>query len=298
MTSEELRKRIPMRSISDFSKFPLAVRTPDFVLTSTDVGPPFLLCGHDRRGIPWHVILRDAVRGAWKSTLPEPKTYYFAGYTGGAGSAPDTWILALSFDDEGRPVPFFVTTHGGYDANGIEDVLNLDGSGPELLEQSYWRNIRNDSGYYVTVLYQLRNLYWYRVDGRHGTHVFPAFERWSVTLKGRPAELVTTPLSNRSVRDSSNDPSAGVRAELTGAEENRVRVKPEAGCESVAVELSVTDSPKGRTIDLEPETGSLAILAKAHASVVFTVCIAGLAVESAMPQSCGQQRIAKSNPNP
>lgn len=136
MTPTELRKRVLMTPLSDFEKFPILLHTPDFVLTSSAVGPMFSLRGQDKRGQPWQVILRDAVRGSWQSGVRERRTYYFAGYTGAAGSGPATWILALSFDEGGKPVPFFVTTHGGYGANGIEDVFDLDGTGPEFLEQS------------------------------------------------------------------------------------------------------------------------------------------------------------------
>ena len=96
-----------------------------------------------RRTLPGNQI--DHSRGDPKARFDDRdcdvngyRTYYFAGYTRAAGSGPATWILALLFDEAGRPVPFFVTTRGGYDAKGIENILHLDGSGPELLEQSYW----------------------------------------------------------------------------------------------------------------------------------------------------------------
>lgn len=270
MTPTELRKRVLMTSLSDFEKFPISVRTPDFVLTSSEVGPIFSVRGQDKRGQRWQVILRDAVRGAWQSGVRERRTYYFAGYTGAAGSGPATWILALSFDEGGKPVPFFVTTHGGYSAKGVEDVLDLDGTGPELLEQSYWGNIRDDPGYYVTALYQQRGSYWYRSDGRHGTHVFPTFEKWSVMWKDRSAQLLDNPPSNRPVRDSSNDPAAGMQTKIIGAQENTIRVSPEVGCEFVTPGILVADSATGRKIDLQPATQELASLAKTHASVVLT----------------------------
>jgi hypothetical protein len=259
-----------MTPITTFAQFPLSVHTPDFLLTSSDASPIFSLRGQDKRGRPWHVVLRDASRGAWSSEAGGSRTYYFAGYTGATGSGPGTWILALSFDQSGQPVPFFVTTHGGYDAKGIEDVLDLDGRGPELLEQDYWGNIMDDPGYFVTAFYEQRGLYWYRSDGRHGAHVFPAFEKWSVMWKDRPAELTTNPPSKRPVRDSSNDPSAGIQSKLMGAEATGVRVGPEVGCETVGVQVLVTDSADGRTIDLQPDTVSLTRAARNQKGVVLT----------------------------
>jgi hypothetical protein len=161
-----------------------------------------------------------------------------------------------------------VITHGSYDAKGIEDVLDLDGSRPQLLEQDYWGNLMDDSGYYVTTLYEQRGPYWYRSDGRHGSHVFPAFEKWSV-MWHRPPELVARASSEQPVRDSSNDPATGIHTRLVGAGKN-VRVSPEAGCKSVHVNVLVTDSADGRTIDLQPEQQSLAALAQAQREVVLT----------------------------
>ena len=270
MTPAELRKRVLMTPVSDFAKFPIFVHTPDFVLASSEVGPPFSLRGQDKSGRHWQVILRDAVRGVWQSAARAQRTYYFAGYTGAAGSGPATWILVLSFDERGQPVPFFITTHGSYDDKGIEDVLVLDGSGPELQEQSYWGNIRDDPGYYVTALYQQRGCYWYRSDGRRGTHVFPAFEKWSVMWKDRPAELVDNPHSKWSVRDSTSDPATGIQTKIIGAEDNAIHVSPEVGCEFVSHEVLVEDSAKGRIINLQPTLQELASLAKRHESVVLT----------------------------
>ncbi|MGA2601981.1 MAG: hypothetical protein ABSH09_33875, partial [Bryobacteraceae bacterium] len=173
LAPEELKKRVSMVSIATFPDYPIARRTADFLLGSGGKDGLFWLRGRDQLGRRWRVILNDAVRRAWSSDVNGSRTYYFAGYTGATGSAPETWILALSFDEHHSPVPFFVTTHGGYDKQGIEDVLNLDGTGPQLLQQDYWGNISDDPGYYVTTLYEQRGCYWYRSDGLHGSHTFP-----------------------------------------------------------------------------------------------------------------------------
>ncbi len=265
----ELGKRVLMTEITDFTRVPLFVRTPDFLLSLDDVGSMFQLRGRDKRGRRWQVILRDAVREAWSCKVRGSRTYYFAGYTGGAGLAPETWILVISFDEAGRPVPFFVITHGSYDSNGIEDVLDLDGNGPELLEQSYWRSMQDDPGYYVTSLYQKRGPYWYRSDGRHGEHIFPAFEKWSVLWKDRPAELVADPRTE-SVRDSGNDPAGGTHTKIIGVAGTRVRVGRETACESVGVNGVVIDSANGRRIDFQLAPGSLSALAREGKDVVLT----------------------------
>ena len=122
----------------------------------------------------------------------------------------------------------------------------------------------------MTALYQQRGSYWYRSDGRHGTHVFPTFEKWSVMWKDRSAELLDNPPSNRPVRDSSNDPAEGLQTKIIGAEENTIRVSPEVGCEFITLGVLVADSATGRKIDLQPATQELASLAKTHSAVVLT----------------------------
>ena len=97
--------------------------------------------GRDKTGKAWRAILPPALRGLWMTVQDGSRTYYFAGYTGAAGMAPDTWILALSFDDRGRPVPFYVSTRSAYDARGIKDLLNLDTDGPVLSSNPGWRRI-------------------------------------------------------------------------------------------------------------------------------------------------------------
>jgi hypothetical protein len=71
-----------------------------------------------------------------------------------------------------------VTSRAAYDSKGISDLLNLDGTGPQLLQQSWEETHPGErSGYYITMLYQQRGLYWYRADGRHGSRSFPLFEK-------------------------------------------------------------------------------------------------------------------------
>jgi hypothetical protein len=268
ITPIELRKRVPMVAITDFMKLPLSVQTPDFVLRSNESSPLFSLHSLPSHGKPWEVVLRDAARGAWRSEVDGSRMYYFAGYTGAAGSGPDAWILALSFDAAGQPVPFFFVTHGSYDAKGIEDVLDLDGDGPEFLQQDYWGNIMDDPGCYVTTLYKQRGVYWRRSDGRHGAHLFPTFEKWSVAWKDRRPELIANPPSGRPVRDYSNDPGAGIRTTATVSSDNGLRVGPESGCGDVSVDVLVTDDSPGRKVKvLEPGEQAFPTLAQAKVTL-------------------------------
>jgi hypothetical protein len=106
----------------------------------------------------------------------------------------------LTFDALERPVPFLVTTEGG-----VEDLVELDGKGPQLLVPhavgDHWRPPR----YFVTTLYEKRGVYWYRADGLHGEHVFPASEL-------PPKGLIEKPAGDAGPADLTNDPARGRRA--------------------------------------------------------------------------------------
>ena len=154
-------------------------RTPDFAVTR-DEYYSILVRGHDKSGKQWQVMLPPPTHGLWETdTTNGTRTYYFAGYTGGAGMSPGSWLLVLSFDERGRPVPFYIRGYAVYDRTGISDILNLDGTGPELVQQNWvetqWMPDTR-SGYYITTLYQQKGAFWYRADGQHGTRTFPLYE--------------------------------------------------------------------------------------------------------------------------
>jgi hypothetical protein len=172
--ASDLQKRVPMTTVFfERVSFNPPVGTPDFLVTELEDGSK-LARGRDKSEKPWRAVLPATTDGLWKTDVNATRTYYFAGRTGGAGLAPTTWVLALSFDEQARPVPFYVVGFATYDRKGITDILNLDGTGPELLQQNreetnWMADAR--SGYYITTLHQRRGIYWYRVDGQHGaTH--------------------------------------------------------------------------------------------------------------------------------
>jgi hypothetical protein len=264
LSPAERAKRVPMTQFADFVNRRLPAQTLDFSLAVTESSPSYCLKGRDKEERPWRLCLRDAVHSGWRSAAKGTRTYYFTGYTGANGMGPLTWILALSFDDRGRPVPFFVYTPGG-----IEDVLDLDGTGPELLVQDYQGNRMDDPGYFVTTVYQQRGPYWYRSDGRHGEHAFRTSEKWSVATSREPAVLMNPPIFKWPPPALDNDPAGGIKAMITGAGEGiAVYINPNAGCREVQLGVLVRDSLAGRFIELEGFEESIKSLAKARASVL------------------------------
>lgn len=274
----DLAKRVPMTKLAyQPPGFDTPVHTSDFVVTQ-DTGYQDIVRGRDKSGKPWDMVLPAATHGIWETELNGLRTYYFAGYTGGAGMAPGAWILILSFDEKGRPAPFYVRGYAVYDSKGIMDVLNLDGTGPELLQQNWVEtNSIPDtrSGYYVTTLYQQRGIYWYRADGRHGAKNFPLFERWVMLPNRQPEEVAAPRESKEWLSDFGNDPKSGIRSRILSANESGIDTGPELGCRLESVDVVVRDSPKGREIQMDPffagRSGTvLEEIAKARVSAIFT----------------------------
>ena len=192
--------------------------------------------------------------------------------------APDTWIFILSFDEQGRPVPFWVRSYAAYDRDGIRDLLNLDGTGPELLQQS-WAETHSmpdtRSGYYITTLYQQRGIYWYRADGRHGMRTFPLYESWAILPNTLPKLVESPKLAAEWLSDYGNDPRSGVRSRILSAGAAGIHTGPELGCQLEFIDLVVQDSKSGREIELgDSYAGNpgtlLPKLARALQPVMFT----------------------------
>jgi hypothetical protein len=201
LTPAELRTQVSLVSIARDAS------TPHFENKEADDGSHRFLQGTDKRSRTWKIDLPPVVREIWRDTGAGPSTYYLTGGTNWVGSAPHTWMLALSFDDRGSPVPFFATTHGS-----IQDLLNLDGKGPQLLLQDFVGDHWHNPGYYITTLYERRGHCWHRSDGRHGDHDFPAFERRFTNEQGKDAVLVARLPRVHSVSDLSNCPARKVQA--------------------------------------------------------------------------------------
>ena len=245
----DLRKRVPMSTVF-YQPFTGQVRTTDFVVTETEKSVLV-------QGKRWRAVLSPATHGLWETNSNGRRTYYFAGYTGGAGMAPGTWLLILSFDEKGRPIPFYLVGRAQYGSHGIDDVLTLDGTGPELLQQDWVEtNWMPDSrsGYYVTTLYQQRGLYWYRADGLHGTQSFPLYEKWAIIPDTKPELVTGLTLPQGALADYGNDPSGGVRTRVQSSDGRQIRVGSELGCKLNSVDLVVRDTRSGREMTIDPSS--------------------------------------------
>lgn len=253
LSPSESRLRVRMATVF-YESEPLipAIHTRDFALTGDQDGTR-LARGLDKSGKPWRLVLPPATRGAWASDRGGARTYFFAGYTGGAGMAPDTWIVAISFDEQARPIPFYTTTYGApYDNRGIKDLIDLDADGPVLLQQDWietnWaRDTR--SGYFITTAYHRRGDYWYRTDGQHGSNTLPVFEKWSLLPNSQPQRVASSSDLARLVSDYGNDPQSGTEARIVGFDDRGIHTE-HLGCSLQSISVIVYDSEAARQIEV------------------------------------------------
>jgi hypothetical protein len=146
-----------------------------------------VLTGKDQGGRVWRVLL-----GAMASSYP--CRFYVADLdrnriddavlvcpTGGNGLAPSRHLLAITFDRQGRPVPFEADGYFEEDERGIFDLVDMDRDGrAELIHMKY------DEGYWVTNLYEAGDARWRRVAGRHARRSYPLYTRFTYRPNRRP----------------------------------------------------------------------------------------------------------------
>lgn len=228
-----------------------AIQTRDFLITEND-GATKLVSGRDKSGKRWTLLLPSATHGLWEISRGAGRVYYFAGYTGGAGMAPGTWIVVLSFNKQDRPNPFYLNTYNGFDQEGITDLLDLDERGPELLQQDWVETNRapdTRSGYFITAAYLEQGDYWYRADGRHGSNVFPAFEKWALLPNSGPQRVAASESLAKLTSDYGNDPRAGADARIVGLDDHGIHTE-HLDCELQSINVIVNDSQRGREIEV------------------------------------------------
>lgn len=142
--------------------------------------------GKDRGGAAWRVRLGNlSGYGAhlYTADLDRDKVedLVIVSPTGGNGLAPTSHLLALTFDEQGRPVLFEADGYFQEDARGIFDLLDIDGDGrAELLYMNF------DDGYWVTTLYEAGGGRWRRVEGAHGRRTYPLYTRFTNRANRRP----------------------------------------------------------------------------------------------------------------
>lgn len=102
--------------------------------------------------------------------------------TGGNGLAPTSHLVAITFDERGRPVTFEADGYFQELDGKIFDLVDLDQNGrAELIYMNF------DSGYWITNLYEVRNARWQKKVGRHGRRSYPLYTRFTFRENHKPS---------------------------------------------------------------------------------------------------------------
>lgn len=142
--------------------------------------------GRDSGGAEWRVRLGNLSgygSNLYTADLDRDKVndLVIVSPTGGNGLAPTKHLIALTFDEKGRPIPFEADGYFEEDARGIFDLLDIDRDGrAELLYMKF------SEGYWVTTLYEAEGGHWRRVEGAHGRHTYPLYTRFTHRPNRRP----------------------------------------------------------------------------------------------------------------
>ena len=175
--------------------------------------------------------------------------------TGGNGLAPTSHILAITFDEAGRPVTFEAEGYFQELDGKIFDLVDLNRNGrAELLYMNF------DEGYWITNIYEVKNAKWQRISGRHGKRNYPLYTRFTFRENHNP----TAPKKGRHpfAPDLSNTSPRLVGqlvsyewADLTSGQDLSLMIKDKNGAVVLGKPVSwystfmiVLDLPEGRKI--------------------------------------------------
>lgn len=201
LTKRELSRRFPITYVGTLGAerpgyFPSVSDKP--VPSTINVGPSGAVVtstGED------NVVItgKDKHQHEWRVQLDPSALYYACRFyeadldrngtrdallvypTGGNGLAPTSHLLAITFDDAGRPVTFAAEGYFQELDGQIFDVVDLNGNGrAELIYMNY------DDGYWITNIYEVRNGRWRRIVGRHGNRRYPLYTRFTFKPNHKP----------------------------------------------------------------------------------------------------------------
>lgn len=200
LTRSELKKRFPVTYVGTLGHGRPGYfedNTSDKPLASSlDVGPSgaairmtdesdLEITGKDKLQREWVIQLGSNAYGCrfYEADLDKNATRdaVVVFPTGGNGLAPANHLLAITFDEEGRPVTFeadgyFLETDGQ-----IFDLVDLDQNGrAELIYMNF------DSGYWITNIYEVNNARWQRKSGRHANRSYPLYTRFTFRENHKP----------------------------------------------------------------------------------------------------------------
>ena len=199
LTKAELRNRVPITYIGTLGHGRPAYleNTSDKpVAGNIDVGPSgatvritdeddLEITGKDKRARQWSIQLGVPSYGCrfYEADLDKNamRDVVIVFPTGGNGLAPTNHLVAITFDEEGRPVTFEADGYFQETDGRIFDLVDLDQNGQaELIYMNF------DSGYWITNIYEVKNARWHRKQGRHGNRIYPLYTRFTLKENHQP----------------------------------------------------------------------------------------------------------------
>jgi len=217
------------------------------------------LRGTGKSGKPWEVRM-CCLDEVWRADLDGNGTQDYIFFSGGpyfnGRRTPVFSLSILLMDNDSLPVPFFTVVYQGEDGKGIKNLIDLDHDGrAELLISSYDEDASDPkvgafcSGHWVTQLYRFRDLRAEEVRGVVGGLKFPFIHAW--TYRGglcTENDQPLTPIETPTIHEHGTAISGQVSAVTRGMDETRLKIKPVAGCQTVAAETVVLDRSRMREI--------------------------------------------------
>jgi hypothetical protein len=221
-----------------------------------------LIIGRDKKGSLWRVDLGNVTIFAYHYRFYSAdldrngiRDLILIRPTAGNGLAPTSHFFSLTFDEQGRPLPFEADGYFRYSTKGIFDLVDLNrDSRAELIYMNF------DDGYWITNLYKVSGTKWQRVKGLHGHHSYPLHTRFTYRANRK---IVTPAAGRRPFAPDLSNKEPRFRGQLVSykwanvnqSEDIELVVKTEGGQKITSKPVSwyasftiVLDGPEERTI--------------------------------------------------
>ena len=179
LTPKERSQRFmlkPHKALSSASKNTSFVIGKQSLTSTLENHEVLLLQGKDNHNRPFSISLAPRSYTVFSGDLDAngSEDLILVFDTGGNGLAPSQHLLTSLFDAQGRPFPLTVEGYFASDANGLPDLLDLNGDGKAELVYMH-----HQKGMWVTDLYTAHNGFWQRISGNFASKTYPLYTRFT-----------------------------------------------------------------------------------------------------------------------
>jgi hypothetical protein len=207
LTGAELGRPFAMKYLGEIASRPGTQMRLDIGVYAASLAyteeTELILTGKDRADNPWSVGLGSACGSGEGYTADLDRNgqrdFVYVVPTCGNGLAPSHHLVAVTFEQDGRPVRFEAEGYFEADPKGVFDLRDIDGDG-----RAEFIYMNHSDGYWITNLYTASNARWRRIEGRFGRRPgYPLHTRFT----NRPNRRAVRPAPGRRpfAPDLSND---------------------------------------------------------------------------------------------